>query len=57
MILDLFAGAGGWGEGLRLLGCSDVGIEWDGSSNPAAVGRCADVQMLDDEPMRERNPA
>lgn len=29
MILDLFAGPGGWSEGLRLLGLSDVGIEWD----------------------------
>ena len=30
MILDLFAGPGGWDEGLRLLGITDVvGIEWD----------------------------
>jgi DNA (cytosine-5)-methyltransferase 1 len=29
MILDLFAGPGGWSEGLRMLGMSDVGIEWD----------------------------
>lgn len=30
MIVDLFAGPGGWDEGLRLLGRSDVvGIEWD----------------------------
>lgn len=32
MILDLFAGPGGWSEGLRLLGLSDVGIEWDASA-------------------------
>ncbi len=30
MILDLFAGPGGWDEGLRLLGVTDVlGIELD----------------------------
>ena len=27
MILDLFAGAGGWAEGLRVLGLSALGIE------------------------------
>lgn len=32
MILDLFAGPGGWSTGLRSLGLSCVGIEW----NPAA---------------------
>lgn len=29
MILDLFAGPGGWSEGLRMLGMTDVGLEWD----------------------------
>ncbi|WP_346012525.1 DNA cytosine methyltransferase [Streptomyces sp. SID3343] len=29
MILDLFAGPGGWAQGLRELGAFDVGIEWD----------------------------
>lgn len=30
MIVDLYAGPGGWDEGLRLLGVTDVvGIEWD----------------------------
>jgi DNA (cytosine-5)-methyltransferase 1 len=28
-ILDLFAGPGGWSEGLRMLGLHDVGLEWD----------------------------
>lgn len=29
MIVDLFAGPGGWSEGLRMIGLSDVGLEWD----------------------------
>ncbi|MFF1843090.1 DNA cytosine methyltransferase [Streptomyces sp. NPDC058217] len=29
MILDLFAGPGGWSEGLRALGLRDIGLEWD----------------------------
>lgn len=29
MILDTFAGPGGWSEGLRSICLSDVGIEWD----------------------------
>lgn len=29
MIVDLFAGPRGWSEGLRLLGLSDIGLEWD----------------------------
>ncbi|MFE6779915.1 DNA cytosine methyltransferase [Streptomyces sp. NPDC057702] len=29
MILDLFAGAGGWSHALRVLGSRDVGLEWD----------------------------
>jgi DNA (cytosine-5)-methyltransferase 1 len=32
IILDAFAGPGGWSEGLRLLGLSDVGIEWDAAA-------------------------
>lgn len=32
MILDLFAGPGGWSEGLRSLGLSDIGIEWDAAA-------------------------
>lgn len=31
-IIDLFAGPGGWSEGLRSIGRSDVGIEWDGAA-------------------------
>ena len=29
MIVDLFAGLGGWSEGLKELGLHDVGLEWD----------------------------
>ncbi|MEV0619555.1 DNA cytosine methyltransferase [Nonomuraea sp. NPDC050404] len=29
MIVDLFAGPGGWDEGLRLLGLKALGLEWD----------------------------
>ncbi|MGW1604501.1 DNA cytosine methyltransferase [Streptomyces eurythermus] len=29
MILDLFAGPGGWSHALSLLGARDVGLEWD----------------------------
>lgn len=40
MILDLFAGPGGWSEGLRLLGMDDLGMEWDAAacSTRAAAG-------------------
>lgn len=29
LIVDGFAGPGGWSEGLRMLGLSDIGLEWD----------------------------
>lgn len=29
LLLDLFAGPGGWSEGLRSIGLADVGLEWD----------------------------
>jgi DNA (cytosine-5)-methyltransferase 1 len=52
MILDLFAGPGGWEEGLRLLGIDDVvGIEIDASAclTREAAGHetiCADVRYV-----------
>lgn len=51
VILDLFAGPGGWSEGLRLLGLHDVGVEWDDAAcrTRAAAGHVtveADVTKL-----------
>jgi DNA (cytosine-5)-methyltransferase 1 len=51
-ILDLFAGAGGWAEGLRMLGLSALGIETDTWACATARGaghEClqADVTQLD----------
>lgn len=48
LIIDLFAGPGGWSEGLRLLGLGDIGIEWDAAAcaTREAAGHetiCADV--------------
>ncbi|MFC9285668.1 DNA cytosine methyltransferase [Streptomyces sp. NPDC057052] len=37
MIVDLFAGPRGWSEGLRMLGLSDIGLEWDWSACKTAV--------------------
>lgn len=53
MIVDLFAGPGGWDEGLRMIGRTDVvGIEWDEAAceTAKAAGHdrvCADVALLD----------
>lgn len=52
MILDLFAGPGGWDEGLRMIGRQDVvGIEWDPAAcdTAEAAGHrriCDDVATL-----------
>jgi DNA (cytosine-5)-methyltransferase 1 len=53
--LDLFAGPGGWSEGLRMLGLTDVGIEWDAAAcaTRAAAGHLtirADVAAYPTEP-------
>lgn len=55
MILDLFAGPGGWSEGLRSLGLSDVGIEFEpwACATRAAAGHetiQADITTLSPEP-------
>ena len=60
MILDLFAGAGGWDEGLLFLGCrSVVGIEWDRAASQAARSAghhrlVTDVSALDPTRWRGR---
>lgn len=59
LILDLFAGPGGWSEGLRTIGLSDVGVEWDAAAcaTRAAAGHAtirADVEQLPTEPFRGR---
>ncbi|GAA4947451.1 DNA cytosine methyltransferase [Yinghuangia aomiensis] len=55
MILDLFAGPGGWSQGLRALGARDVGVEWDrhAVATRTAAGHTsihADVAALDTTP-------
>lgn len=56
MILDLFAGPGGWDEGVKPLGLYPVGIEWDDAAcrTGKAAGHTrvrADVAALPTEPM------
>lgn len=55
MIVDLFAGPGGWSEGLRALGLADVGVEWDAAACATrhAAGHAtvrADVESYPAEP-------
>ncbi|MER7576136.1 DNA cytosine methyltransferase [Streptomyces sp. NPDC126514] len=56
-VLDLFAGPGGWSEGLRTLGLRDVGIEIDPAAcaTRTAAGHttiCADVAAYPTAPIR-----
>ncbi|WP_432134230.1 DNA cytosine methyltransferase [Streptomyces sp. bgisy154] len=58
-VLDLFAGPGGWSEGLRALGLRDVGVEIDPAAcaTRAAAGHTtirADVAAIPTAPMRGR---
>lgn len=56
MILDDFAGPGGWDEGLRMIGRTDtIGIEWDDAACRTAVAAGhkrvrADVALYPSEP-------
>lgn len=55
MILDLFAGPGGWSEGLRLVGLPELGVEWDAQAcaTRAHAGHstlCADISELSTSP-------
>lgn len=60
MILDEFAGPGGWDEGLRMIGYTDVvGIEWDQNAceTAAAAGHArirADVAAYPSEPFADK---
>lgn len=47
MILDLFSGPRGWSEGLKTLGLTDVGIEWDAAA--CATARAAGHATLEIE--------
>lgn len=51
-VVDLFAGPGGWSEGLRMLGVREVGVEWcaDACATARAAGHervQADIAALD----------
>ncbi|NUV57694.1 DNA cytosine methyltransferase [Streptomyces coelicolor] len=60
MIVDLFAGPRGWSEGLRMLGLTDIGLEWDWSACKTAyaaghpVIQC-DVAQYPTQPFAGRN--
>lgn len=59
LVLDLFAGPGGWSEGLRVLGLRDVGVEFDTAAclTRRAAGHVtvqADVAALPTARMRGR---
>lgn len=63
MIVDHFAGPGGWDQGLRMLGRTDtVGFEWDMAACETAVEAghkriCADVATYPTEPFRGKTKA
>lgn len=59
LVLDGFAGPGGWSEGLRLLGLRDVGLEWDTAAcrTRAAAGHLTiqtDIAQYPTAPLKGR---
>jgi hypothetical protein len=57
LIVDLFAGPGGWSTGLRALGLADIGIEWDAAACATRVAEGhltiqGDVSTVPIEPFR-----
>ena len=57
IVLDMFAGPGGWSTGLRALGLHDIGIEWDPAACRTRVAEShltieADVAEVDLTPFR-----
>jgi DNA (cytosine-5)-methyltransferase 1 len=44
VVIDQFAGPGGWSEGLRMLGYSEIGIEWDDAA--CATARAAGHERI-----------
>jgi hypothetical protein len=59
LVLDLFAGPGGWSTGLRALGLHDIGVEWDAAAcaTRAAEGHLTihgDVSVVPTAPFRGR---
>lgn len=59
LVLDGFAGPGGWSEGLRTLGLRDIGLEWDTAAckTRAAAGHLTiqtDISQYPTAPFRGR---
>jgi len=63
MIVDLFAGPGGWSEGLRTLcptlHATEIGIEWDGAACATRAAAChrtirADIAAMPFEPFKDK---
>lgn len=59
LVVDLFAGPGGWSEGLRSVGLEDVGIEWDDAAcrTRAAAGHPTIRADVAQYPTAKRHPA
>ncbi|MCY0959934.1 DNA cytosine methyltransferase [Streptomyces sp. H27-H5] len=60
LIIDGFAGPGGWSEGLRLLGLRDIGLEWDwhACKTRAAAGHLTiqtDISAYPTAPLKGRS--